>query len=87
MVEKKHLTNFILDLKVIVGESFTFLVDDNEGLFVVSGADLPLELDDLLDSILDELALGVHKLLALFGGLVEEAGIDFGLLVLHAHLK
>ena len=70
-----------------MGESFTFLVDDNEGLFVVSCADLPLELDDLLDSILDELALGVHKLLALFGGLVEEAGVDFGLLVLHAHLK
>ncbi len=70
-----------------MGESFTFLVDDNEGLFVVSGADLPLELDDLLDSILDELALGVHKLLAFFGGLVEEAGVDFSLLVLHAHLK
>ncbi len=70
-----------------MGESFTFLVDDNEGLFVVSGADLPLELDDLLDSIFDELALGVHKLLALFGGLVEEAGVDFSLLVLHAHLK
>jgi hypothetical protein len=57
------------------------LVDDDEGL-VVAFADLSLELDDLLASLVGELSFGGGELFSLFGGGVEEGGVDFGLFVL-----
>ena len=43
-----------------------------------------LSLSHLLDPVVDELPLRLDELLPVLGGLVEEAGVDLGLLVLHA---
>eukprot|EP00972_Heterocapsa_arctica_P047477 7001648-Heterocapsa_arctica.AAC.1 len=42
----------------------------------ILSADLLLQLDDLLDLLVGELALGLHQLALLLGGAVEEAGVD-----------
>ena len=42
--------------------------------------------DDLLDAVLDELALCCDELLTLLVGLVEEAGVNLCLLVLQGHV-
>lgn len=61
----------------------TFLIDDDEILAVVV-AELLLQFDHLLHALLDELALGGDELLPLLGSFVEEARVDFALLVFHA---
>merc|ERR1719228_3081772 len=64
----------------------SFLVDDNERLRLVVTANLLLQRNDLLHAVLDKLPLSHDQLLPLFGRLVEEARIDFSLLILQRHI-
>jgi hypothetical protein len=64
----------------------TLLVDDNEVL-VGAVTEALLELDDLHDSVVSELSLGLDELLSLIGVGPEEAGVDLGLLVLEGDVE
>lgn len=64
----------------------TLLVDDHE-VFVGALAELLLEGNDLVDSVVGELTLGSDKLLSLVSVGPEEAGVDFGLFVLKRHVQ
>jgi len=77
---------------VVAGEDLeggrvnTLLVDDNE-VFVGAVTQALLELDDLHDSIVSELSLGLDELLSLIGVGPEEAGVDLGLFVLEGDVE
>lgn len=60
----------------------TLLVDDHKVLLSVSTADFLLQLDDLLEFGIDEAALALDELVSLVRAGVEEARVDFSLLVL-----
>ena len=83
-VQKMHIDDGKYITLVI---SVTFLVDDDKALLVVTGADLPLELDNLGHPVLDELPFGRDQFFAVFGSLVKESRVHLCLLVLHAHLN
>ena len=74
------------------GENFegrgvnTLLVDDNE-VFVGALAEFLLEGNDLVNSIVSELTLGLDKFLSLVGVGPEETGVDFGLLVFKGDIE
>jgi len=65
----------------------TLLVDDDEVLSVLLGADLSLEINNLLDLVVSESSLGGNQFLTVFGVGPEEAGVDFGLLVLERDVE
>jgi hypothetical protein len=65
----------------------TLLVDDDKVLSVLLGADLSLEINNLLDLVVSELSLGGNQLLTVFGVGPEESGVDFGLLVLERDVE
>jgi len=65
----------------------TLLVDDDEVLSVLLGADLSLEINNLLDLVVSELSLGGNQFLTVFGVGPEESRVDFGLLVFEGDVE
>jgi len=63
------------------GRGVNTLLVDNDEVLVGTVADLLLELNDLVDFLVGECALGSDKFFTLVSVGPEEAGVDFGLLV------
>lgn len=64
-----------------------FLVDHDEAAVAVRRAERVLEVDDLADLVVGELALGGHELVALLRGAVHERRVRLALLVLQRHVQ
>ena len=63
------------------------LIDHNEVAIAVGGAHRVLEVDDLADLVVGELALGGHELVALLRGAVDEGSVRFALFVLQRDVQ
>lgn len=79
--------NAILDKNIQAQGVNTLLVNNNEALVGVGTADLLLELHDLLQLSIDELAFTLHQLIPLFGRRVVEARVDLRLFVFQTHVQ
>mmetsp|Transcript_31248 Transcript_31248/g.56726 ORF Transcript_31248/g.56726 Transcript_31248/m.56726 type:complete len:290 (-) Transcript_31248:473-1342(-) len=64
----------------------TLLVDDNKGLVPILATDLTLEIHDLADTLVRDLALRRHKGFTLLRIAVEEAAVNLTLLVLETDI-
>lgn len=53
---------------------------------LASAAYLALQINDFLDSVVRHLPLSCNQLLSLFGAAVEEARVDFALLILQGYV-
>jgi len=69
------------------GGGVNTLLVDNDEVLVGALAELLLEGNNLVDSVVGELTLGSDQLLSLVGVGPEEAGVDFGLLVLEGGVQ
>ena len=73
--------------KDLKGRGVNTLLVDNDEVFVGTVTETFLEIDDLHDSIIGELSLGLDQLLSLVGVGPEEAGVDLGLFVLEGDVE
>lgn len=64
-----------------------FLVDHDEAAVAVRRAERVLEVDDLADLVVGELALGGHELVAFLRAAIHERRVRLALLVLQRHVQ
>lgn len=79
----------VLDQNIETHGVDTLLVDYDESLWLFTRShslitDGILELDNLLESVVDESTFGFDELLSLFGGRVEETRVDLANTSVHA---
>ena len=80
-------SNDVVASEDLEGRRVNTLLVDNDEVFVGTITQSLLELDNLHDTVVSELSLGLDELLSLVGVAPEESGVDLGLFVLEGDVE